>query len=99
MQQFDIFVTAGCHPHGSGFIQMKPDRRSLGAISACGGTPQLTRKIGVPGELISRTPAEVRSRGYHALDIASNDALFAGMPHPRIRSLVSGTHLTPAHVQ
>jgi hypothetical protein len=33
------------------------------------------------------------------LDIASNDALCAGMPHPRIRSLVSGTHLTPAHVQ
>jgi phosphoglycolate phosphatase len=60
---------------------------------------RLTQKIGVPGELISRTTAEFRSRVCHALDIASNDALCAGMPHPRIRSLASGTNLTPAHAQ
>jgi phosphoglycolate phosphatase len=60
---------------------------------------RLTQKIGVPEELISRTPAELRSRVCHALDIAFNDALCAAMRHPRSCSLASGTNLTPAYAQ
>ena len=60
---------------------------------------RLTQKIGVPEELITRTPAELRSRVCHALDIAFNDALCAAMRHPRSCSLASGTNLTPAYAQ
>ena len=60
---------------------------------------RLTEKIGVPEELISRTPAELRSRVCHALDIAFNDALCAGIAHLRLRPLAPGATLTPAHAQ
>ena len=60
---------------------------------------RLTEKIGVPEELISRTPAELSSRVCHALDIAFNDALCAGIAHPRLRPLAPGATLTPAHAQ